>query len=52
MRERLFRGTALAGVAIASAFHLTPAMAQDAKGENVIPEGEIVVTAAKRSESL
>ncbi|WP_372732175.1 TonB-dependent receptor [Novosphingobium sp.] len=52
MRERLFRGTALAGVAIASAFHLTPAMAQDAKAENVIPEGEIVVTAAKRSESL
>lgn len=52
MRERLFRGTALAGVAIVSVLHLTPAMAQTAQADNVIPDGEIVVTAAKRSESL
>ncbi len=52
MRERLFRGCALAGVAIASMLQITPVLAQEAQAENAIPDGEIVVTATKRAESL
>lgn len=52
MRERLFRGIALAGVAATSIFTATPALAQDAQAENAVPDGEIVVTATKRAESL
>ncbi|MFY7835835.1 MAG: TonB-dependent receptor domain-containing protein [Novosphingobium sp.] len=52
MRERLYRGIALAGIATASIFAATPAFAQDAQAETAVPDGEIVVTATKRAESL
>lgn len=52
MRERLFRGIALAGVAATCVLVATPALAQDAKTEKAAPAGEIVVTATKRAESL
>lgn len=52
MRERLFRGIALAGVAATSIFAATPAFAQESQAETAVPEGEIVVTATKRAESL
>jgi iron complex outermembrane receptor protein len=51
MRERQFRGIALAGVAVASVLSV-PALAQDAKTDSAVPDGEIVVTATKRAESL
>lgn len=53
MRDRTIRAAALAGVAALSTLACAPAMAQDApQGTSDVPEGEIVVTAAKRSESL
>ncbi|MFN3457490.1 MAG: TonB-dependent receptor [Novosphingobium sp.] len=52
MRERLFRGIALAGVAATSIFIATPALAQESQAETAVPDGEIVVTATKRAESL
>lgn len=52
MRERLYRGIALAGVAAASITVTAPTFAQEAQAENAFADGEIVVTATKRAESL
>ncbi|OYW50006.1 MAG: TonB-dependent receptor [Novosphingobium sp. 28-62-57] len=52
MRERLYRGIALAGVAAASILAATPVLAQEAQAESTFADGEIVVTATKRAESL
>ena len=52
MRERLYRGIALAGVAAASITLATPALAQEAQANEPVPDGQIVVTATKRAESL
>lgn len=52
MRERLFRSIAMAGVASGSILLASPAFAQQAQADEAVPEGEIVVTATKRAESL
>jgi iron complex outermembrane recepter protein len=52
MRERLYRGIALAGVAAASIFAAAPVLAQEVQSDRAVPDGEIVVTATKRAESL
>jgi iron complex outermembrane receptor protein len=52
MRERLVRSIAMAGVASGSILLASPAFAQQAQADDAVPEGEIVVTATKRAESL
>lgn len=52
MRERLFRSIAMAGVASGSILLASPAFAQQAQADEAVPDGEIVVTATKRAESL
>ncbi len=52
MRERLVRSIAMAGVASGSILLASPAIAQQTQAEEAVPEGEIVVTATKRAESL
>ncbi|MEL0253430.1 MAG: TonB-dependent receptor plug domain-containing protein, partial [Novosphingobium sp.] len=52
MRERLVRSIAMAGVASGAILLASPAFAQQAQADDAVPEGEIVVTATKRAESL